>query len=100
MSDFMNAASAVETIIMMLEEGGCKTVFARIFTDGSGSIVVDEDARDRAERLLKAHGLNLYGRERYGDEGRYHFTIDADVLKNYVEKPCPHCGRDTLGAAS
>lgn len=95
MSEFMETAVAVEPIIKMLDDGKCKYPYAKIFEDGSGSIIVRYEDRDMAGSLLVAHGVSLEGYQCVVDEDAYKFSIDRAMLKNYSETLCPHCGKDT-----
>lgn len=96
MSDFMDAAKAVEPVVRMLDNSECGFASAVIFEDGSGSIIVHVKDADTANDLLAAHGVTLAGYQDYRSKDDYRFDIDLDELKKYSETLCPHCGKDTL----
>lgn len=93
MSDFIETAEAVEPVIKMLNDNGCRFARATIYEDGSGSIVVGRRYQENAARLLREHGVDLgHG---YADTYTCSFDIRRGALKKYSETLCPHCGKDT-----
>ncbi len=94
MLDFMDVAKAVEPVIDMLDNGGCRYASVTIFTDGSGHITVPVGHQDAANSLLEAHGVALSG-SRGANEYGYDFYLDLATLRKYSETLCPHCGKDT-----
>lgn len=97
MSKFMDIAAAAESVVRMLDRCNCGYVSLTIFEDGSGSITVDADKKDRAVLLMREHGIDLsmYGRRDLDNPRDYHFSVSLDELRKYSESLCPHCGKDT-----
>lgn len=97
MSEFLNTARAVEPVIKMLDGAQCGAVSANIFEDGSGSLIVHTAHKDKADKLMQAHGVNLRstGHQDLDNKDDYHFSFIRAELVKYSETLCPHCGKDT-----